>query len=111
MYVYLDTGVDEGAHPERDALIYEMHARIEDLRTQLEAERRANEENRRIIAALTQRIPPALEAPPEPRDAPQTPHQRASGGPEEGVEPRPDTGGAQEATGRRRSWLRRLLRG
>jgi DNA-binding Lrp family transcriptional regulator len=40
-----------------DVLMSEMRDRIEDLRAQLEGERRANEENRRIIAALTNRIP------------------------------------------------------
>jgi hypothetical protein len=44
--------------------IEEMRGRIEDLREQLAAERRANEENRRIIAALTSRIP-EIEAPSE----------------------------------------------
>ncbi len=48
---------------------------IATLREQLAAEREANRENRRIIAALTARIPEmeapaAAEAPPEPREAP-----------------------------------------
>jgi hypothetical protein len=42
---------------------------IATLREQVQAERKANEENRRIIAALTQRIP-EIEAPREPRESP-----------------------------------------
>ncbi len=58
---------------ESEALISEMRGRIEDLREQLEAERRANEENRRIIAALTSRIPEIeAPAPSEPRESPET---------------------------------------
>ena len=41
------------------------------LKDQLEAEREANRENRRIIAGSVQRVP-ELEATPEPRDAPET---------------------------------------
>src|SRR5215218_5530879 len=41
------------------------------LREQLDEAHAANRENRRIIAALTQRIP-ELEAPPEPRESPAT---------------------------------------
>jgi len=42
---------------------------IQVLKEQLEAERESNRENRRIIAGLTQRIP-AIEAPPDEREAP-----------------------------------------
>jgi hypothetical protein len=59
---------------DRPELVEVLQARIDDLKEQLGSERRANEENRRIIAALTQRIP-AIEAPdtperPGPTDAP-----------------------------------------
>ena len=47
---------------DRDELVSEMRSRIADLRVQLEAERTASAELRRIVAALTQRIP-ELEAP------------------------------------------------
>ena len=72
------------------------------LQEQLEAERDANRENRRIIAALTSRIP-AIEGP---EDAPQS------------VDPRPDRPGdpgvtaeAQEGAERPegRSWWRRVF--
>jgi hypothetical protein len=48
--------------PDTDLLYEEMRERIADLRVQLEAERTASAELRRIVAALTQRIP-ELEAP------------------------------------------------
>lgn len=76
------------------------------LKDQLNQEREANRENRRIIAALTQRIPElptaTSQAPHETRDGPET----AAGGPE-GAEPRPATGGAREGTERRSSRWRR----
>jgi hypothetical protein len=80
---------------------------IATLREQLQAERRANEENRRIIAALTQRIP-AIEAP---EDAPGSPE---SPGPSD--TPTEASAGAQEATERPdseapRSWWRRMFGG
>ena len=56
------------------------------LREALEVEREANRENRRIIAALTQRIPPALEPPGEPEtdagdlSSTRTPPDRETGG-------------------------------
>jgi Flp pilus assembly protein TadB len=56
-----------------DALLSEMQDRIADPRDQLAAERRANEENPRIIAALTARIT-ATEAPREsPSEPPESP--------------------------------------
>lgn len=64
VYVYLDEAetakaADQDDVPTLDsaALTSQMQARIDDLREQLEAEREANRENRRIIAGLTQRIP------------------------------------------------------
>jgi len=119
-YVYLDTmadtmtdeGEDTSATHERDELISEMRAHNETLREQLEAERQAHAESRRLLAAALERIPPAIEPPRE--DAPEPP---PSPGP-----PRPPTGaarGAQEATERplteeepeprERSWWRRFF--
>jgi hypothetical protein len=46
-------------------LISEMRARIESLERQLEQQREANRENRRLLAAALERIP-AIEAPQEP---------------------------------------------
>jgi hypothetical protein len=63
----------------------------------LKVEREASAELRRIIAALTTRIP-ELEAPPEPRDAPVTPSEDSGKG-----ETPPDT--------EKHSWWRRLFEG
>jgi hypothetical protein len=59
------------AQGEASALVEELRAHNATLREQLEVEREANRENRRIIAALTQRIP-ELEPPRE------RPHAEAS---------------------------------
>ena len=69
-YVYLDTVKDEGADAapyERNALISELRAHNDTLREQLEAERRAHAEARRIIAGLVERIP-SISAPQEPSE-------------------------------------------
>ena len=90
-------------------LAAQMQARIDDLREQLQAERRANEENRRIIAGLTSRIP-AIEAPQDPPpDAPRPP----TAGEDEpgGTSPRPDTAGSQSAPQRPRRSLWRWVIG
>src|SRR5215217_2599943 len=68
VYVLLDTAQDaaqDTPHTDRTAEL------IATLQKQLEAEREANRENRRIIAALTSRIP-AIEAPPGERESPET---------------------------------------
>jgi hypothetical protein len=49
----------------------EMRAQVRFLREQLQAEWRANEENRRLLAAALERIP-AIEAPAEPGESPET---------------------------------------
>jgi hypothetical protein len=69
-YVYLDTVKDEGADAapyERNALISELRAHNDTLREQLEAERQAHAEARRIIAGLVERIP-SIAAPQEPSE-------------------------------------------
>jgi excisionase family DNA binding protein len=74
VYVYLDgdqTGSGPDVEVESTALISEKNARIELLERQLTEANERDRENRRIIAALTQRIP-QLEAPAEPRESPET---------------------------------------
>jgi hypothetical protein len=88
---------------ESGPLISEMRGRIEDLREQLEAERQAHAEARRIIAGLVERIP-AIEAPSEAPESPETVEEEP-----ERAEPRPAAGGAQE--GERRPWWRRVFGG
>ena len=73
------------------------------LREQLQAERQAHAEARRIIAGLVERIP-AIEAPSEARESPET----AGDGPER-AEPRPATVESQEPV--RRPWWRRMFGG
>jgi hypothetical protein len=91
---------------EPTALISELRDRVESLERQLEAERQANSEHRRLLAAALERIPPAIEppaeAPPDERDAPETASTAGDAGP-----PRSDAPGPQE--GARRSWWRRVF--
>jgi excisionase family DNA binding protein len=113
VYVYLDdnqakSGLD--VEVESTSLISELRARIELLEDQLEQanerERQATErdrENRRLLAAALERIPPQLEALRDEQESPVTTT-------EEEAEPRPSTGGAQEAA-ERRSWWRRMFGG
>jgi len=71
----VDDRVDGGDDRHRDELISYMASEIEHLRSQLREAHEANRENRRIIAGLVQRVPelePAREAPPEPREEPET---------------------------------------
>ncbi len=107
-YVYLDTGADtvadEGADTsatgERGALIAELRAHNGTLREQLEAERQAHAEARRLLAATLERIPPQLEA----RESPQTARDAP-----EGASPHSATAGSQE--GAQRPWWRRIFGG
>jgi hypothetical protein len=104
--VWVDEGRTEGgreAEVDREALLEAKDQAIRILEEQLEAERRANEENRRLLAALIQRVP-ELEAPQEPPGGPET----AAGPPDRGDVP-PATGGAQE--GAKRPWWRKLFGG
>ena len=84
-------------------LVDTLTAQVEYLRGQLDQERQAHTEARRIIGGLVERIP-AIEAPSDARDAAETVER----GPE-GAEPRSDTPGRQE--GARRPWWRRVFGG
>jgi hypothetical protein len=88
VWVILDTDQDAASkvrdtdqpQSDKDALISEMSDRIASLERQLEAERKANSEHRRLLAAALERIPPQLEAPTapsEPRESPETPSEAA----------------------------------
>ena len=74
------------------------------LREQLQAERQAHAEARRLLMAALERIPPQIEAPQEPRESPETVGEAT-----ERAEPRPATVESQE--GARRPWWRRVFRG
>jgi hypothetical protein len=100
VYVWVDT--DESETKPRlngvatQELVAELRDRVRYLEGQLDIRTEELREHRRIIAALTQRIP-ELEAP-----------QELSGGPETPSGP-PATGGAQEGT--ERPWWRRVFGG
>ena len=81
------------------ALVAAKDETINLLRSQLEAEREANRENRRIIAGLVQRVPEL--------EAPRNGHETAPAEPDR-AHHRPATGGTEEAT-ERRSWWRRFF--
>jgi hypothetical protein len=110
VWVVLDTDQDAASsvhdtdQPQSDAaaLISAKDETIATLRDQLEAERQAHAEARRLLMAALERIPPQLEAPSEARESPQTIEEEP-----ERAEPRPATAKAQEAV--RRSWWRRVF--
>jgi hypothetical protein len=102
VYVLLDADrarhTDDVSHDipgDAEALISAKDETIRVLGEQLEAEREASAELRRIVAGLVQRVP-ELEAPAEPRESPVAPSEESGGGEDRG-EPE------------RRSWWRRLL--
>ena len=84
------------------ALISAKDETITALRDQLEAERQAHAEARRLLMAALERIPPQLEAPSEARESPERVEQEP-----ERAESRSTTGGAQE--GIQRPWWRRMF--
>lgn len=94
VYVWLDDGAPQSAD---DALISSKDETIAVLREQLEAERSAHAEARRLLAAALERIP-ALEPP----ESPETPSEAAgnTAAPPEAQEP-PET----------RPWWRRWFGG
>jgi hypothetical protein len=72
-----------------------MRERISSLERQLEAERQANSEHRRLLAAALERIPPALEAPESPeREAPDPTPAGPGEEPQEGHSTRGGRGGS-----------------
>jgi hypothetical protein len=119
VWVNVNPNADPNAvHPQGE--VEAWRELIEELRDRVRSLEDANRENRRIIAALTQRIP-EIEAPasPEPRGGSES---VAVG--EERAEPYPTTGGAQEPSerppdtaewpvrgGLLRPWWRRMFRG
>ncbi len=101
-------GVDQPTdrlQSDSSALISAKDETITTLRDQLEAERQAHAEARRIIAGLVERIPPAIEAPSEARESAEAAEEEA-----ERVRPRSDAPGAHsEAEGAQRPWWRRMF--
>ena len=104
-YVYVDpsaTAEDpSGDTSGQEQVVEVLRDQVEHLREQLDRAEERDRENRRIIAALTQRIP-ELEAPSEPRESPETPSEEYYGtSPQE----------AEDSLQRRseRSWWRRFF--
>src|SRR5215218_6395739 len=65
---------------ESSALISSLEARITSLEAQLEQANERDRENRRLLAAALERIPPQLEAPSEtPSEAPESPVPNSEG--------------------------------
>jgi DNA-binding Lrp family transcriptional regulator len=109
VYVLLETDrirhTDDISSDTPQALVMEMRGRIESLERQLEQANERDRENRRIIAALTSRIP-AIEAPQEATGGAETVEEE----PERSTStPRPDAPGPQEGAAERRPWWRRLF--
>jgi flagellar motility protein MotE (MotC chaperone) len=94
-----DQGVDQGTTAPEDRTA-EL---IATLREQLQAERQAHAEARRLLAAALERIP-AIEAPADERESSQTVEEE-----QERTGPRPATVESQE--GVRRPWWRRVFGG
>jgi hypothetical protein len=118
VYVWLDGDytaarhhVEGEASANLGALVESLQDQVEYLREQLAREREANSENRRLLAAALERIPPQLEASTEQLSAP----EMATEQPERAEPPRP---GAQEEardgserSQQRRGWWQRMFGG
>jgi hypothetical protein len=81
------------------ALISAKDETISTLRDQLEAERQAHAEARRLLMAALERIPPQIEAPSEPRESPETAEEQQGTG----------TVGTEPQAAPQRPWWRRVL--
>jgi hypothetical protein len=103
VYVRIDAEDTAKERTEQTELVEALRGHNTTLERQLNAEREAGAELRRIIAALTQRIPeleaPRQEPPESPVEATEQPGR---------VEPQPAVGGAQEGL-ERASWWRRMF--
>ena len=101
MYVWLD--LDQTVNPDdisASALVKAKDETIDLLRQQLEQEREANRENRRLLAAALERIP-AIEASPEATGGSETASEEAYG-----TSPQEAEDSLQP---RKRSWWREFL--
>jgi hypothetical protein len=109
------TGYGQGSDTQSDTQSDALHSSLQDqvsyLRKELDQEREANRENRRLLAAALERIP-EIEAPraaqpqahSEPREAPETAKGGEDRGDDDVVPPEASVGAAQ-----RRSWLYRFF--
>ncbi len=98
-----DQTTDQSALALMQAHLDSLGEQLTYIRDQLDQEREANRENRRIIAGLVQRVP-ELEPVPEPRDAPETATNLHPT-----VDPQGDDAGQEKA--KSRPWWGRLFGG
>jgi hypothetical protein len=110
--VYLDEAPDDAPPRPEEAgsspLVADLRDQVGYLREQLRREQDAHAEARRIIAALTSRIP-EIEAPASGATEPREASTEATEQPGR-VEPQPAVGGAQEGS-QRAPWWRRVFGG
>ena len=99
LYVLLEHDPTTDPHRPHDRGYDRTNELIDTLREQLEAERQAHAEARRLLAAALERIPPQIEAPES--------SESEAGPTTTPTEPR---GGAQEGA-QRRPWWRRVFGG
>ena len=97
VYVRLNADDTTNERTEQSELVQTLREYNAALERQLNAEREASAELRRIVAGLVQRIP-ELEAPSEPRESPETPSESA-----------PNTTGPPETPTEARPWWRRVF--
>ncbi len=111
VYVYVDEsmhGVQDGATGDSTGrYVGSLEDQVEYLRDQLDQERTASAELRRIIAGLTQRIP-ELEAPSSLSDATESPQTASTDAGRVGP---PDRGKAPQEGTQQRPWWRRIFGG
>ena len=111
VYVLLPAGMPRDATDtqadmptsDSEALTSELRDRLRYVEAQLEAERQAHSEARRLLAAALERIP-AIEAPSEPRESPESVDQES-----ESVESQAERG--MPESGAERPWWRRVFGG
>lgn len=90
------------------ALISAKDETIATLQEQLQAERQAHAEARRLLMAALERIPPQLEAP---RESPETVEEASEGASDRPATEAPQTGAQGQQSEARRPWWRRILGG
>jgi DNA-directed RNA polymerase specialized sigma24 family protein len=105
VYVWLDADRSESRHEVEGepavnlgAMVETLQDEVRYLREQLDQEREANRENRRLLAAALERIPPQIEAPRAERESPESP------GPSDTPTETPGAGGGPQTGTERRWW-------